>query len=71
MEITSTKVEWDTEHLEAAVEIIRETAFSDKDVEVEFEYKTILFLPGRVFKEWVDINKLDASDLEKKGEIRQ
>ena len=71
MEISTNKVEWDTNHLEAAVEIIRDTAFIDKDVEVEFEYKTILFLSGAIFKQWIDINKMNMDDLTKKGEIKQ
>jgi len=71
MEITTSKVEWDTNNLQAAVEIIRDTAFEDREVEVEFEYKTILFTTGAAFKQWIDVNKLDASELEEKGVIRQ
>jgi len=71
MEITTSKVEWDTSHLQATVEIIRDSAFSDKDVEIEFEYKTILFTTGAAFKQWIEVNKLDASELEKKGVINQ
>lgn len=71
MEIATTKVPWDTENLQQMVDRIRNTAFSDKDVEVEFEYKTILFATGAAFKQWVEANKLDASELSKKGEIKQ
>ena len=71
MEITTSKVQWDTESLQAAVEIIRDSAFANKDVEVEFEYKAILFSTGAAFRQWVEINKLDAGELESKGTIRQ
>lgn len=71
MEITTAKVPWDTDNLQSIVDLIRETAFSGKDVEVEFEYKTILFTTGATFKQWVEVNQLDASELGKKGEIKQ
>jgi hypothetical protein len=71
MEITTAKVPWDTDNLQSMVDLIRETAFGGKDVEVEFEYKTILFTTGTAFKQWVEVNKLDASELSRKGEIRQ
>ena len=71
MEIATTKVEWDTGNLQAAVEIIRDSAFADKEVEVEFEYKTIVFTTGAAFKQWVEVNNLDAGELEKKGAINQ
>ena len=71
MEIATTNVEWDTGNLQAAIEIIRDTAFVSKDVEVEFEYKTILFATGAAFKQWVDVNKMDASELVEKGIIKQ
>jgi len=71
MEITTAKVEWDADSLQASVELIRDSAFSGKEVEVMFEYKTILFPTGEAFKEWVEVNKLDASELENKGTISQ
>jgi hypothetical protein len=71
MEITAAKVPWDTDNLQAMVDLIRETAFAEKDAEVEFEYKTILFTTGTVFKQWIEMNKLDASELSKKGNINQ
>jgi hypothetical protein len=71
MEITTAKVSWDTDNLQATVDIIRESAFAGKEVEVEFEYKTILFTTGAAFKQWVDVNKLDASELGEKGAIKQ
>ena len=69
MEISSTKVPWDVDNLQATVEIIRDSAFANK--EVEFEYKTILCTTGAAFKEWVEVNKLDTGELAQKGEIRQ
>jgi hypothetical protein len=71
MEITTAKVLWDTDNLQSMVELIRETAFAGKEVEVEFEYKTILFTTGAAFKQWVEANKLDAGELNKKGTINQ
>jgi len=71
MEINTAKVPWDTDNLQSMVDLIRETAFSGKDVEVEFEYKTILFTTGAAFKQWVEVNKMDASELGKKGAIKQ
>lgn len=71
MEIATTRVPWDTSNLQAMVDLIRETAFAGKEVEVEFEYKTLLFDKGATFKVWVESNKLDASELNKKGEIKQ
>jgi len=71
MEITTSKVEWDASHLQDTVELIRDSAFAKRDVEIDFEYKTILFTTGLAFKQWVEINKLDAGELEKKGVIKQ
>ncbi|MEA4883724.1 MAG: DUF499 domain-containing protein [Clostridia bacterium] len=71
MEITTAKVPWDTDNLQSMVDLIRETAFGGKDVEVEFEYKIILFATGAAFKQWVEVNRLDSSELSRKGEIRQ
>ncbi|GHU53788.1 hypothetical protein FACS1894200_14260 [Spirochaetia bacterium] len=71
MEITTAKVLWDTDSLQKTIDTIRESAFAGKEVEVEFEYKTILFSTGAAFKQWVEINKLDASELGEKGAIKQ
>ena len=71
LEITTAKVEWDIDHLQATVELIRDSAFAGKEVEIEFEYKTILFSSGAAFKQWIEVNKLDADELEKKGIIKQ
>ncbi|MDR3349206.1 MAG: hypothetical protein LBO03_06350, partial [Acidaminococcales bacterium] len=70
MEITTAKVSWDTDNLQSMADLIRETAFAGKEVEVEFEYKTILFATGAAFKQWVEINKLDASELYKNGTFK-
>jgi len=71
MEITTSKVEWDIHNLQAAVEIIRDSAFAGTDVEIQFEYKVILFITGSAFKQWVEINKMDAAELDRKGVIYQ
>ena len=71
MEITTARVPWDADSLQATVDIIRKSAFAGKDVEVEFEYKTILFTTGNAFRQWVEINKLNADELSDKGVIKQ
>jgi hypothetical protein len=71
LEITTAKVPWDTNNLQAMVDLVRDTAFGGKDVEVEFVYKTILFTTGAAFKQWVEQNKLDAGELTAKGAIKQ
>jgi hypothetical protein len=71
MEITAAKVEWDTDNLRTIVDRARETAFANKDVEVEFAYKTVLFTTGAAFKQWIDQNKIDAGELTAKGAIKQ
>ena len=71
MEITTARVPYDASNLQATVDIIRESAFANKDVVVEFEYKSILFTKGAIFKQWVDMNKLDMNELTNLGEIIQ
>ena len=71
MEISTAKVPWDADHLQATVDLIRDSAFKDQDVEVEFEFKTILFVTGAAFKQWVEQNKLDARELAQKGALIQ
>jgi len=71
MEITTTSVPWDTGNLQTTVDLIRDSAFAEREVEVELEYKTIMFASGAAFKQWVEQNKLDAAELSKKGVIVQ
>lgn len=71
MELSTAKVPYDAGNLQATVDLIRESAFEGKDVVIEFEYKTVLFLNGAQFKEWIEINKIDLNDLRKEGEIKQ
>ena len=71
LEITTARVPWDTDNLQMTVDMIRDSAFAGKEVEVEFEYKTILFTTGAAFKQWVEVNKLDAGELSQKGAIKQ
>lgn len=70
-ELNSSKVPYDTGNLQALVDLLRSSAFAGMDVVVEFDYKTILFTTGAVFKEWVDMNKLDMTELTDNGEIMQ
>ena len=53
------------------VDLLRTSAFVGMDVVVEFDYKTILFTTGTAFKQWVDMNKLDMTELTDNGEIKQ
>lgn len=71
MELNTATVPYDAVNLQATVDLIRESAFQGKDVVVEFEYKTVLFITGSEFKRWIDINKLDMSELEKNGKVEQ
>ena len=71
MELTTAKVPYDADSLQATVDLIRETAFKNKEVTLEFEYKTLLFISGLQFKEWVDLNKYDMSEIQEEGNIKQ
>ena len=71
MEINTAKVPYDAGNLQATVDLIRDSAFAKLDAVVEFEYKTLLFLTGKAFKEWVEMNKLDLNDLTMNGDIKQ
>lgn len=71
MELTTAKVPYGADELQATVDLIRETAFAGKDVVVQFEYKTVLFLTGGQFKQWIELNKMDLRDLENEGTIKQ
>lgn len=71
MELTTAKVPYDADSLQATVDLIRDTAFKNKEVTLEFEYKTLLFISGLQFKEWVDLNKYDMSEIQEEGNIKQ
>ncbi|MHB1453403.1 MAG: DUF499 domain-containing protein [Saccharofermentanales bacterium] len=71
MELSTAKVPYDADSLQATVDLIRETAFKNKEVTVEFDYKTILFISGIQFKNWVEINKYDIFDIQREGRITQ
>lgn len=71
LEISTAKVPYDADNLQATVDLIRETAFRSKDVTVEFDYKTILFTSGLQFKNWIEVNKYDISEIQKEGKIKQ
>ncbi|MDR1642517.1 MAG: DUF499 domain-containing protein [Clostridiales bacterium] len=71
MEIQAVQVPWDVNNLRSMVDLIRDKAFAAKDVEVEFSYKIILFETGAAFKRWIEINKINANELEKEGAIKQ
>jgi len=71
MEINAAKISYDAGKLQETIDRIRESAFAGVDAVVEFEYKTILFMTGAAFKEWVDMNKLDMNELADNGDIKQ
>ena len=71
MEINTARVPYDASNLQATIDIIRDSAFVGRDVVVDFEYKTILFLSGASFKQWIDMNKMDMNEISKLGEIKQ
>ena len=71
IEISTAKVPFDADNLQATVDLLRDTAFVNKDVVVEFEYKTILFVSGAQFKQWIEMNKYDITEIQKEGKIKQ
>lgn len=71
MEISTAKVPYDADNLQATIDLIRETAFKNKEVTVEFDYKTILFISGIQFKNWIEVNKYDIAEIQKEGKIKQ
>lgn len=71
MELSTSKVPYDADNLQATIDLIRDSAFSGKEVTVEFDYKTILFTSGLQFKNWIEINKYDIAEIQKEGKIKQ
>lgn len=71
LEISTAKVPYDAENLQATVDLIRDTAFKNKEVNVEFDYKTLLFASGVEFKQWIELNRYDINDIQKEGKIKQ
>ena len=71
IEISTAKVPFDADNLQATVDLLRDTAFVNKDVVVEFDYKTILFVSGDQFKQWIEMNKYDITEIQKEGKIKQ
>jgi len=71
MELSTAKVPYDVDNLQATVDLIRDTAFRNKEVTVEFDYKTILFTSGQQFKNWIEVNKYDITEIQKEGQIKQ
>lgn len=71
IEISTAKVPYDADNLQATIDLIRDTAFKNKEVTVEFDYKTILFVSGLQFKNWIEINKYDIKEIQKEGKIKQ
>jgi hypothetical protein len=71
MELSTAKVPYDPDNLQATIDLIRETAFKDKEVTVLFDYKTILFSSGSQFKKWIELNKYDVTAIQQEGTIKQ
>lgn len=71
MEMSTANVPYDADNLQATIDLIRESAFAGKDVVVELDYKTLLFISGSQFKDWIEMNKYDIMEIQKKGTIKQ
>ncbi|MEA4902368.1 DUF499 domain-containing protein [Desulfitobacterium sp.] len=71
MELSTATVPYDADNLQATVDLIRDTAFKNKEVIVEFDYKTILFTSGLQFKKWIELNKYDITEIKKEGKTKQ
>ncbi|MPM84243.1 hypothetical protein SDC9_131314 [bioreactor metagenome] len=71
IEMSTAKVPYDADNLQATIDLIRDTAFKNKEVTVEFDYKTILFVSGLQFKNWIESNKYDIKEIQKEGKIKQ
>jgi len=71
MELSTANVPYDADNLHSTIDLIRESAFASKDVVVEFDYKTLLFISGSQFKDWIEMNKYDIIEIRKKGTINQ
>lgn len=70
LELSANIPYWAT-YLREMIDKARDTAFKDKDVTVEFEYKELWFTNGELFSQWLDMNKLDLGQLTQDGEIIQ
>lgn len=71
LELSTAKVPYDADNLQATIDLIRDTAFKNREVTVEFDYKTILFTSGLQFKNWIEVNKYDIAEIQKEGKIKQ
>ena len=71
VEISTEKVPYDVPRLLEVIDMIRSGAFAGTEVNVELEYKTMLFLTGRDFLTWMDQMRRDMNAVTKDGNIRQ
>ena len=71
LEISAENVPYDAPRLLEALDVIRSGAFAGTEVNVELQYKTMLFLTGRDFKTWVDRTRRDMNAVTQDGDIRQ
>jgi hypothetical protein len=71
MELSTSNVPYDAENLQATIDLVREFAFAGKEVIVEFDYKTLRFTSGLQFKDWIELNKFDITEIQKRGTIEQ
>ena len=71
LEISTEKVPYDVTRLRETIDLIRSSAFAGKEVIIELEYKTMLFLTGKDFKRWMDQMKRDMNEVTRDGDIKQ
>lgn len=66
-----TSLDYDPGTFKAMIDLVRDTCFSGKDINITFSYKELRFEKGRQFNEWVELSKLDLKKLQSEGTIRQ
>lgn len=66
-----TSLDYEPDTFKAMIDLVRETSFSGKDINITFSYKQLHFSEGRQFNNWVELCKLDLKKLQTEGNIRQ
>lgn len=62
---------YDPETLKATIDIIREMAFNQSEVDMKLSYKSIICQNGKAFKRWIDTMGRDMNKVKNEGEIIQ
>lgn len=66
-----TSLDYEPDTFKAMIDLVRETSFSGKDINITFSYKQLHFSEGRQFNNWVELCKIDLKKLQTEGNIRQ